>query len=58
MRALVCSRLAHLGVELDPGANAVAQPDAEIAAAGSPVRVVVLEAREELVAARAALALA
>ncbi len=54
VRSDVCARLAHLGLELDPDANAGARPDAEIASAGSRVRVVVLRAREELVAARAA----
>ena len=52
--ALVCARLAYLGVELDEGANDSAEPDAEIARPGSAVRVVVLRAREDLVAARAA----
>jgi acetate kinase len=50
----VCGRLAHLGLELDEAANAAAEPDAEIARAGSVVRIVVLHAREDLVAARAA----
>jgi acetate kinase len=54
LRADVCSRLGFLGVQLDAGANEHAEPDAEIAAAGSAVRVVVLRAREDVVAARAA----
>jgi acetate kinase len=54
MRRRVCSRLAFLGVELDAERNAGAVPDAEIGAQSSPVRVVVVRAREELVAARAA----
>ena len=54
VRRLVCARLAHLGLELDEAANASAEPDAEIARPGSAVRVVVLGAREDLVAARAA----
>ena len=54
VRRLVCARLAHLGLELDEGANDSAEPDAEIARPGSAVRVVVLRAREDLVAARAA----
>jgi acetate kinase len=54
VRRLVCGRLAHLGLELDEAANAAAEPDAEIARAGSAVRIVVLHAREDLVAARAA----
>jgi acetate kinase len=55
VRARVCGRLGFLGVELDPAANAAAVPDAEIGA--GPVRVVVLHAREDVVAARAARAL-
>jgi acetate kinase len=54
VRRLVCSRLRHLGLELDESANSSAEPDAEIAHPGSAVRVVVLRAREDLVAARAA----
>jgi hypothetical protein len=42
-----------LGVELSDELNAAATPDAEIAAAGSAVRVVVLRAREDVIAARA-----
>jgi acetate kinase len=54
VRARVCARLRFLGVELDDAANGSAAPDAEIAAPGSAVRVVVVHAREDLVAARAA----
>jgi acetate kinase len=54
VRAEVCARLGFLGVELDPALNRGAEPDAEIAADGSTVRVVVLRAREDIVAARAA----
>ena len=54
VREAVCSRLEFLGVELDPAANASAQPDAVVSASGSAVRVIVLEAREDLVAAREA----
>jgi len=54
VRRRVCSRLAFLGVELDDERNAAARGDAEIGAESSPVRVVVVRAREELVAARAA----
>jgi acetate kinase len=54
MRARICARLGFLGVQLDEEANRRAEPDAEIAAAGSAVRVVVLRAREDVVAARAA----
>jgi acetate kinase len=54
MRARVCGRLGFIGVELDEAANGSAGPDADIAAPGSPIRVVVLRAREDLVAAKAA----
>jgi acetate kinase len=54
VRGAVCDRLAWLGVDLDPAANASAAPDVDIGARDSPVRVVVIRAREEIVAARAA----
>jgi acetate kinase len=54
VRDRMCRRLAFLGVELDASRNADASPDCDIAADGSPVRVLVIRAREELVAARAA----
>jgi acetate kinase len=57
MRARICARLGFVGLEVDEEANRRAEPDAEIAAAGSAVRIVVLHAREDLVAARAARAL-
>ena len=57
VRADVCKRLGFLGVTLDPDANAAARPDADVAAQDSPVRVVVLHAREDVMAATAARAL-
>jgi acetate kinase len=54
VREAVCEKLGFLGVELDPEANAAARPDATISTSGSPVRIVVVEAREDLMAARAA----
>jgi len=54
VRADVCARLGFLGVELDEAANQQAEPDADIATAASAVRVVVVNAREDVVAARAA----
>lgn len=54
VRADVCSRLGFLGVQLDPAANDAAEPDATISTAGAPVRVEVVRAREDVVAARAA----
>jgi acetate kinase len=53
VRAAVCERLGYLGVQIDADANASARPDATVSTAASPVRVVVLEAREDVVAARA-----
>jgi acetate kinase len=54
VRAGICARLGFLGIELDPAANEAAEPDAEVATAASAVRVVVVHAREDVVAARAA----
>ena len=54
VRAAVCDRLLFLGVDLDAAANEAATPDAEVAATGSSVRVVVVRSREDVVAARAA----
>ena len=56
-RARVCDRLEFLGVALDASLNETAEPDADVASTASSVRIVVLEAREDLVAARAARAL-
>jgi acetate kinase len=52
VRRDVCARLGFLGIELDPDANESAVPDAEIGRGAT--RVVVLHAREDVVAARAA----
>ena len=57
VRARVCERLRFLGVELDRERNEQAKPDCNIEADSSDARVVVVHAREELVAARAARAL-
>jgi acetate kinase len=54
VRSEVCRRLGFLGVALDRELNGAAVPDADVAAAGASVRVVVLHAREDVVAARAA----
>ena len=53
VRLAIAERLAFLGVELDLAANSHAEPDADVAAGGSFVRVHVLRVREELVIARA-----
>jgi acetate kinase len=57
VREGVCTRLRFLGVELDAARNDEAAPDCDVAGVGSPVRVLVIRAREELIAARAARAL-
>jgi acetate kinase len=54
LRAEAARRLAFLGVAVDPARNTSAAPDAEISAAGAPVRTLVVRAREDLVIARAA----
>ena len=54
VRERVCERLAFLGVALDEAVNRDAHPDADVAAHTSPVRVLVVRAREDVVAARAA----
>lgn len=54
VRRDVCGRLGFLGVELDPDANAAGVPDVDLGARGAAVRVVVVRAREDVVAARAA----
>jgi acetate kinase len=58
VRAEVCARLAHLGVELEPSANARvgAGATADVQRARSAVRVAIVHAREDVVAARAAFA--
>jgi acetate kinase len=55
VRARICERLGFLGVELDEDANGHAVPDCVISS--SAVAVHVVRAREELIAARAAVAL-
>jgi acetate kinase len=57
VREGLCRRLEFLGVEIDGAKNGSAEPDCDVSAGGSDVRVVVVRAREELVAARAARAL-
>jgi acetate kinase len=54
VRAGVCTRLRFLGAAIDDTLNEAAEPDCDIATAESAVRVLVVRAREELVAARAA----
>jgi acetate kinase len=53
VRAKCCENLQFLGIELDTAANDTATPDADIATPSSRARVLVIEANEELVVARA-----
>jgi acetate kinase len=54
VRKRTCERLGFLGVAADPTLNAAAEPDCDVAAENSSARVLVIRAREDLVAARAA----
>jgi acetate kinase len=56
-RERVCARLGFLGLELDASRNQATNGDRRIAASSSAVEVLVIHAREEVVAARAARAL-
>ena len=53
IRARVCERLSFLGIEVDPGRNDGAELDSDIATESSAVRVLVIQAREALIVARA-----
>ncbi len=52
LRADVCRRLAHLGVEIDPAANEAARPDCDVSAAGSRAHTFVIATQEDLMIAR------
>ena len=52
VRNAVCSRLRHLGIELDEKKNGASEPVGVISAAGSAVLVTVIPANEELGVAR------
>lgn len=54
VRSAVCARLGFLGIQLDAAANDAAEGEAEIGAADSAVRIAVIPAREDVVAARVA----
>jgi acetate kinase len=54
VRARVCEHLSFLGVALDRDRNGGAEPDCDISTDGAAARVIVVRAREELIAARAA----
>jgi acetate kinase len=48
VRAAICRGLECLGLALDPDANARCVPDADVAAAGSPARILVIATREDV----------
>jgi acetate kinase len=52
VRAASCEGLECLGLRLDPAANAARRPDADVAAAGSPGRILVIATREDLTIVR------
>jgi acetate kinase len=52
VRRLAAERLAFLGVAVDPEANRDGRADRELSAAGTAVRTLVVEAREDLEIAR------
>jgi acetate kinase len=54
IRESVCWRLGFLGLRLNPAANAACRPDADIAAADSPGRILVVATREDVTILREA----
>ena len=52
LRSEVCKGLECLGVHLDPQRNAHCRPDSDVAADGSPARVLLIHTREALMIAR------
>lgn len=52
VRAAACQNLGYAGVKLDPKKNAEPSPDQDISDSGSPVRVLVIPAREDWEIAR------
>ena len=52
VREIVCEKLGHLGLHLDPTANARCKPDTDIACPSSPGRILVIATREDLTIVR------
>ncbi len=52
IRQSVCAPLVYLGITLDQEHNANCQPDTDIAAPAAPVRVLVIQTREDLLVAQ------
>jgi acetate kinase len=48
IRQRACENLAHLGVAIDPAANAACEPDADVASRESGARIFVIATREDL----------
>ena len=48
IRKRVCEKLNYLGLELDPAANEICKPDADIARPASTARILVIATREDL----------
>ena len=57
IRGRVASGLRFLGIGVDADGNQEAEPDVEIGESGSPVRVLIVSAREDLQIAREAVGL-
>ena len=53
IRERVCENLGFLGLNLDPNANRERKPDADVAAPGSPGRILIIATREDLTIVRA-----
>ncbi len=53
LRARICENLGFLGMQLDPALNDTSRPDADVAAGASPARILLIEANEEVIVARA-----
>jgi len=55
VRAAICNGLSCLGLEMDENSNRSAHPDAVVSSPASPGRILVVEAREDVTMARAAM---
>jgi acetate kinase len=52
IRRRACAGLEHLGLRLDPAANAEARPDVDSASSDSPARILIVASREDLTIVR------
>lgn len=53
LRERICDNMGFLGIRLDAKRNATERPDSDVAADESPVRILIVEANEEVIVARA-----